>query len=68
MNTKSFMVTLLLCLAFGPAGAHRFYVGKTRSAILMALTFGGLTFWAFFDVYQIITGKFTDVEGRIIKP
>jgi hypothetical protein len=55
---------VLLCLFFGFFGAHRFYVGKTRSAIVQLLTLGGLGVWALADLILIATGEFRDGEGR----
>jgi TM2 domain-containing membrane protein YozV len=61
---KPWMMTLILCLVAGTFGAHRFYVGKTGSAVGQLLTLGGCGFWTLFDLFQIITGKFTDAQGR----
>lgn len=73
-NTKkSNTVALLLCFFLGAFGAHRFYVGKTKSAITMlilTLTFFGLIvsgIWAVVDMFVIIAGKFTNSEGETLK-
>ncbi len=60
--------TLLLCLFLGGFGAHRFYVGKSGSAVaLLLLTFCGLGgIWAFIDLIMILTGSFTDNFGRYV--
>lgn len=47
-------------------GAHRFYVGKTGTAIIQLLTLGGLGVWAMIDCILIIVGAFTDGEGNKI--
>lgn len=60
---KRFYTTLLLCLFFGGFGAHRFYVGKTRTGLLMLLTLGGLGVWSLFDLITIIRGDFRDKDG-----
>ena len=67
MNTsssKKILPAFLLCFLFGVLGIHRFYVGKVGTGILQICTFGGLGFWALFDLILIICGKFTDKEGQ----
>jgi TM2 domain-containing membrane protein YozV len=61
---KSWMTTLLLCLFAGYLGVHRFYVGKTGSGIAQLLTAGGCGIWTLIDLVMILTGKFTDAQGR----
>ena len=41
-SDKSRGVALALAVFLGVFGAHRFYVGKVNSGILMACTLGGL--------------------------
>lgn len=57
---------LMLAILLGVFGAHRFYVGKTNSAILQLVTLGGLGIWALADMIIIAFGGFTDGEGKQI--
>jgi TM2 domain-containing membrane protein YozV len=64
MSEKKILPAFLLCFILGCFGAHRFYVGKIGTGILMILTIGGLGFWALIDLVFIILGAFTDKEGN----
>ena len=65
VSSKSKMVTLLL--AIFTLSFHRFYVGKIGTGFLMLFTMGGfMILWAY-DLVMIISGKFTDSEGRVIQ-
>ncbi len=61
---KDWLTTLLLCIFLGGFGGHRFYVGKTGTAVAQLLTLGGCGIWAIIDLIQIITGAFTDANGQ----
>lgn len=65
-SDKDWLVTLLLCWFLGAVGGHRFYAGKTGTAILQLLTAGGCGIWAIIDLILVITGKFTDAQGNVI--
>lgn len=65
-STKSRFIALLLCWLLGSFGAHRFYVGKVGTAILMILTFGGLGLWTLVDLIVILVGSFKDKQGRVV--
>ena len=65
-NDSQWVVTLLLAFLLGVIGAHRFYVRKTGTGILMLLTFGGLGIWLLIDLILIITGQFTNKAGEKI--
>lgn len=65
-SNKTRLVALLLCWFLGSFGAHRFYVGKIGTAILMILTFGGLGIWTLVDLIIILVGSFRDKKGRLV--
>lgn len=66
-SAKSRRTALLLCLFLGYFGAHRFYVGKTKSGIVVLI----MSFFVFIpniilwpvDLIKILRGTFTDGEG-----
>ena len=66
-SSSNGLVTLILCIFFGVFGVHRFYVGKTGTGILQFFTAGGYFIWTFVDLVHILTGKFTDSEGNVIR-
>ena len=74
---KVWLATLLFCIFLGIFGAHRFYVGKTQTAVAMLLItlltgwLFGLGFfitgiWAVIDLIIIATAQFTDGNGKVI--
>ncbi len=65
-SPKSRLTTILLAAVLGVFGAHRFYVGKTQSAVAMLLTLGGLGLWYVYDLIMIAAGSFRDSEGRFV--
>jgi len=66
MSSKSRLITLLLCLFLGGFGAHRFYVGKIWTGVLMFVTLGGLGIWSLIDMIMITVGTFKDASGEPI--
>jgi TM2 domain-containing membrane protein YozV len=66
ISPKSRLVAVLLCFLLGVFGAHRFYVGKIGTGILMLVTFGGFGIWALIDLILVIVGSFRDKEGRLV--
>jgi len=66
-STKSRTVAAVLCWFLGWIGVHRFYTGKTGSGIAMIFTLGGLGIWTLIDFIVILTGSFTDNEGKVLK-
>lgn len=73
ISEKSRMAAFLLAWFLGCFGAHRFYVGKTGSAITMlilTLTIVGIlitAIWALGDFFIIAVGDFEDANGNTIK-
>ena len=63
-SEKSRGVATALAALLGPFGAHRFYVGKTSSGVLMAVTMGGLGLWWLYDLIVVVAGDFRDADGR----
>ncbi len=62
-GTKSFVGTLLLSYFLGFLGVDRFYLGKTRSAVVKLFTFGGFGYWWVFDVFLTLFGGQRDAAG-----
>ena len=61
---KSKLVTFLLCFFLGGFGAHRFYLGKTGTAILWLLTHGCFGIGTIVDNINICRNKMTDKNGN----
>ena len=63
-SDKRILPAFLLCWFVGWTGAHRFYVGKTGTGLLMLFTFGVFGILWLIDFIMIIVGSFTDSSGR----
>ena len=57
-------VALPVAILLGVFGAHRFYVGKTGTGLLMLLTLGGGGLWWLYDLILLVAGEFRDADGR----
>ena len=70
VSDKNRLLALLLAFFFGVFGAHRFYVGKTGTAVAMLLLdmtlvgFAVTGVWSLIDCIFILVGEFTDADGR----
>lgn len=62
-SSKSWLAALLLCLFFGGAGFHRFYVGKIGTGFLFLFTFGWCGLGWLIDLISILSGNFRDQYG-----
>jgi len=83
ISPKSRLATTLLAWFLGWAGAHRFYIGKTGTAVVMLVLsiIGFATFWLFIgfvflgivyvwslvDFIFAVVGKMTDKDGLLIE-
>lgn len=83
MSDKSKATAALLCFFLGTLGIHRFYLGRTGSAVAMLLLeiIGGITlffvvgvvlwvivgFWVIVDFIRILAGGLTDGQGRKLR-
>ncbi|TPV94073.1 MAG: TM2 domain-containing protein [Myxococcales bacterium FL481] len=66
-SDKGFVPTILLAFFFGTFGVHRFYAGKVLTGLLQLITLGGFGVWTIIDIIMIVTGNFTDSDGRKIR-
>jgi TM2 domain-containing membrane protein YozV len=83
ISPKSRLTATLLAFFLGAFGAHRFYIGKTGTAIVMLVLgivglattwiFVGIVFltavgiWALVDFIFAVVGHMRDKEGRLIQ-
>lgn len=62
---RNWVVLLMLSLFFFWIGADRFYMGKSGTAILKVLTFGGFGFWTLYDWFLALTNTMKDDHGNV---
>jgi TM2 domain-containing membrane protein YozV len=83
ISSKSRLAATLLAWFLGVFGAHRFYVGRTGTAVVMLLLgIAGVAtawiivgaplliavgIWAFVDFIMAVTGRMRDNEGKLIQ-
>jgi TM2 domain-containing membrane protein YozV len=65
-SSKSRGVATALAALLGVFGAHRFYVGKTGTGVLMLCSVGGLGIWYLYDLIVVAAGSFRDAQGRLV--
>ena len=64
---RSWRVALLLSLFLGFFGVDRFYIGRTRSAVVKLLILGGFGAWWLSDIILIASEYRKDAWGRPLK-
>ncbi|MDR2125417.1 MAG: TM2 domain-containing protein [Prevotellaceae bacterium] len=61
---KDWLTTLLLCIFLGYLGIHRFYTKNTGIGVVQLLTLGCCGIWTLIDFIMILTGSYTDGDGK----
>jgi hypothetical protein len=64
VSDKTRGVALPVAVLLGVFGAHRFYVGKIGTGLLMLGTIGGCGLWWLYDLILLAAGEFRDSDGR----
>ena len=73
VSEKTILPAFLLSVLGGLLGLPRFYVGKVGTGIVMlvlSITLFGIVLsglWNLIDMVMIVSGKFTDADGRLIR-
>lgn len=67
-SSRRRVVALQLAVFLGVFGAHRWYLGKPRSALLQAICCGGLGLWWLYDVYRLGFSQVVDGDGQPLDP
>lgn len=66
VSPKSRLAVTLLAWFLDSFGAHRFYLEKIGTGILMLVTFGGLGIWVLIDFIMAVCGEMKDKDGKPI--
>ncbi len=64
---RNWLIAFFLSLFLGFFGADRFYIGRTRSAIVKLLLLGGFGIWWLSDFILIASDYRKDAWGRPLK-
>ena len=68
VSKKNIWILVFLSYFLGILGAHRFYVGRWKTGLLMFFTMGGFFIWWIVDFLIICFRGFSDAEGNLIIP
>lgn len=63
---KNYLTALILCFFIGHLGAHRFYLGKVKTGVLMAVTLGGFGLWTLFDFIVLLAEKRKSKKEKVL--
>lgn len=72
-SEKQLLVAFVLSFFLGIFGAHRFYVGKVASGLVMLFLTASLigllvtAIWNAIDWITILCGAFRDADGKVLK-
>ena len=66
-SKKSRGVTTALSFFLGGFGAHRFYLGKVGTGLLMLVTLGGFGLWSLIDFIMAVSGTMRDKNDLPIR-
>lgn len=62
VSEQSRGVALVLAIFGGWVGLHRFYTGRWKTGLAMAITMGGMGIWWVYDLILIGAGEFRDAN------
>lgn len=67
ISNKSRLTAFLLAIFLGELGIHRLYVGKLGTGIIWMVTGGLFGVGWIVDIVMILTGSFTDKQGKLVE-